>query len=245
MCRLMGYVSPEQHTVAEIAGPDFAEFTELSTKHGDGWGFAKVNSANDQSLTVEVARAKESSKFAELTRSLESTGGLLHLRWATLNLEINEGNTHPFTHGDFSFIHNGSIKPPQSLDAYIAAEYLEKLRGATDSERYFYVILSFIDQLGIHEGIRQAIKTITENCDYSSLNAMLMTPATYITISEHNYSRIPEGEGPEYYDLFYRKDDQGVLVASSGWNQPGWKQIPNHHYLEVDRSNFEAVLTKF
>ncbi len=245
MCRLMGYVSPEKHTISEVAGPDFAQFTELSTKHGDGWGYANVNSTSDHSLTLEVARAKESPKFAELTQSLESTGALLHLRWATLNLDITEGNTHPFKHGDFSFIHNGSIKPPQSLDAYIDVAYLDKLRGATDSERYFYVLLSFIDKLGLHEGIHQGIKTITSHCDFSSLNAMLMTPDTYITISEHNYSRIPEGEGPEYYDLFYRQDDRGVLVASSGWNQPGWKQIPNHHYLEVNRKTFEATLTKF
>jgi predicted glutamine amidotransferase len=245
MCRLMGYVSPREMTVSAIAGEDFDQFSALSAKHGDGWGYAKVNSAADRSLTVEVARAKESEKYLELTKNLQSTGGLLHLRWATLNLAVTEGNTHPFTHGDFSFIHNGSIKPPESLDRFIDVKYLEKLRGATDSERYFYLLLSFIDQLGIHEGIHQGVKTITEHCDFSSLNAMIMTPDLYITISEHNYSRIPEGEGPEYYDLFYRKDADGVLVASSGWNQPGWQQIPNHHYLEVDRTNFETKLTKF
>ena len=239
MCRLMGYVSPREVSVSEIAGPDFDQFSALSAKHGDGWGYAKVNSAQDQSLTVEVARAKESAKYLELTKSVKSTGGLLHLRWATLNLAITEGNTHPFTHGDFSFIHNGSIKPPESLDPYIDSKYLEKLRGATDSERYFYLLLSFIDTLGIHEGIHQGIKKITAHCDFSSLNAMIMTPDMYITISEHNYSRIPEGEGPEYYDLYYRESAEGVLVASSGWNQPGWKSLENHHCAVVNRSTFE------
>ena len=245
MCRLMGYVSPEKRTVSEIAGSDFEQFTALSAKHGDGWGYAQVETNGAPSLTLEVARAKESAKYLELTKNLESTGGLLHLRWATLNLAVTEGNTHPFSFGNYSFIHNGSIKPPESLDAFIDSQYLEKLRGSTDSERYFYVLLSFIDKLGAHDGIREGIKTITSHCDFSSLNAMIMTPDIYITISEHNYSRIPDGEGPEYYDLYYREGSDGVLVASSGWNQPEWKQIPNHHFLEVDRKTFATKLTKF
>ena len=73
---------------------------------------------------------------------------------------------------------------------------------------------------------------------------MLMTPDLYLTISEHNNDRIPEGEGPGYYDLFYRKNEDGILVASSGWSQEGWKQIPNHHVFEVNRRTFEGSLTK-
>ena len=243
MCRLMGYVAPKNLTITEIAGPEFAEFTALSAKHGDGWGYATLD-GDKKSLTLDTARAKESSKYSETTSQVESSGALLHLRWATLNLDISEGNTHPFTFEDFVFIHNGSINPPKSLDPFNDKDLFDQFRGDTDSERYFYVVISFIRKFGLHEGVRQAVHTIREHCSYSSINAMLMTPDLYLTISEHNNDRIPEGEGPGYYDLFYRKNEDGILVASSGWSQEGWKQIPNHHVFEVNRRTFEGSLTK-
>ena len=243
MCRLMGYVAPKDVTISGIAGPNFAEFTALSAKHGDGWGYASLD-GDKKAITLDTARAKESEKFSRTTTSAESTGALLHLRWATLNLDISEGNTHPFSFEDFAFIHNGSINPPQSLDAFIDKDLFKEFRGDTDSERYFYVVISYIRKFGLHEGVRQAVHTISEHCSYSSINAMLMTPEYFLTISEHNNEKIPADEKEGYYDLFYRRDDEGLLVASSGWNQEGWKQIPNHHIFEVNRATFESSLTK-
>ena len=40
----MGYVSKEKSHFAEIAGPSFSEFVQLSSIHCDGWGIATVDS---------------------------------------------------------------------------------------------------------------------------------------------------------------------------------------------------------
>ena len=66
---------------------------------------------------------------------------------------------------------------------------------------------------------------------------MILTSDSYVIINEHNYGKRPKGEAEDYYDLFYRKDENGILVASSGWNQKNWKRIENHQILLIDRKS--------
>jgi len=235
MCRLMGFVSTTDSSFSDIVGADFVEFSALSARHGDGWGIATCNAGDDPSLLVEPARAKESSLFAEATTNIRSDGALLHLRWATGSLAVNEGNTHPFTYKEFSFIHNGAILPPESLDPYLDPNLHALRRGETDSERYFFLMITEIAKLGVEDGIVSAVKIIRNHCTYSSINAMFLTPTEFYVINEHNDVRIPKGEAPDYYDLFYNAQDGNVLVASSGWNQTGWTAIPNNTITKIDR----------
>jgi len=237
MCRLLGFVSKDEHTISEIAGSDFKTFSALSAKHGDGWGVASVDNHSHTKLVVEPTRAKDSAKFAEVTSSLKSDGALLHLRWATQGLEVNEGNSHPFTFGEISFMHNGDIKPATSLDPFIDPELKSAMRGNTDSEKYFYNIISASKKSNLIEGTLSAVRNIKKNLSYSSINAMMLTPDKYIVICEHNNDRIPAGEPGDYYELFYRKDEKGILVTSTGWNQDGWTLIPNHSMAVIDRKS--------
>jgi predicted glutamine amidotransferase len=237
MCRLLGFVSTDEHTIAEIAGKDFTKFSALSAKHGDGWGVAAVDNKSHTQLVVEPTRAKDSAKFAEVTSNLKSDGALLHLRWATQGLAINDGNSHPFTFGDISFMHNGDIKPADSLDPYVDPELKSAMRGNTDSERYFYSIISASKRSNLLEGTLEAVRNIKKNLTYSSINAMMLTPEMYIVVCEHNNDRIPAGEGPDYYELYYRRDSKGILVTSTGWNQEGWTLIPNHSVAVIDRKS--------
>jgi len=237
MCRLMGYVSTQQTTFSRIVGENFSEFASLSSHHGDGWGIATCEANAHPRLIVEPVRADQSALFIQATREVESDGGLLHLRWATGSLAISEGNTHPFTYEDFSFIHNGAILPPESLDNFIDPLLLTQRRGETDSERYFYVVVTEISRYGIEAGIRSAVNLIREKCTYSSINAMFLTPTALFIINEHNDARIPKGQPMDYYDLFYKSSENDVLVASSGWDQEGWIAIPNHSIVKINRSS--------
>lgn len=240
MCRLMGYVSAKDYSISEFTGPRFEDFAALSAFHRDGWGIAELEAGTSiPTLIVEPSQASESATFKKVAEENKSNGALLHFRWATAGLPVTEGNTHPFTHGEYSFIHNGGVIPATAMDSFIDPDLFAGLRGTTDSERYFATILTQIRKVGLIEGIAAAIRMIREECDYSSLNAMLLTPHAMIIINEHTYKRIPPGETEAYYDLYYRKDAEGVLVASSGWNQDGWTLIENHRALIIDRATFE------
>lgn len=240
MCRLMGYVSQKDYSLSEFAGPHFEDFAALSSRHCDGWGVVELEAGTTQpTLVVEPTQASTSEKFKKIAVDTKSNGSLLHLRWATSGLSVKEGNTHPFTHGEISFIHNGGVMPSNSMDAFIDADLFEGMRGDTDSERYFATIITEVRKLGLVDGIVAAVRLIREKCDFSSLNAMILTPHQMIIVNEHNFKRIPAGETEEYYDLYYRKDADGVLVASSGWDQTGWTMIDNHRALVIDRVTFD------
>ena len=233
----MGYVSSHEVSIEEIAGASFQQFSDLSEKHRDGWGIATSSTGKPSNLIVETLPAKDSSQYSHLTKEALSDGALLHLRWATSGLAVVEGNTHPFEFENISFIHNGAITPLDSMDNFIDSDLFDLMRGNTDSEKYFYLLISQIRKLGLIEGISAGVKLIQDNCNYSSLNAMILTSDSYVIVNEHNPEKRPKGEAEDYYDLFYRKDENGILVASSGWNQKNWKRIENHQILLIDRKS--------
>jgi len=244
MCRLMGFVSTDEKTLVEAAGEQFTEFAALSARHGDGWGIATCNQESLPSLLIEPTRAKESQAFDVASHNLKSNGALLHLRWATGNLAINEGNTHPFTYGDYSFMHNGALIPPEAIDDLVAPKFNAIRRGQTDSESYFYLIVTEIEKYGVAGGIRSAVEIIRKSAIYSSINCMFLTPTEFYVVNEHNDERIPHGELPGYYDLFYRTEGNEVLVASSGWTQDGWSELPNHRIMKVDRKTLGIEISE-
>ena len=238
MCRLLSYVSDSETNFPKVVGKDFQEFVQLSKVHCDGWGITDKNGE----VFKEATPAYESKDFMSTLEKNPAQASLLHLRWATSNLPVNRENAHPFHYGEYSFIHNGSITPPTSIDPFISPEYLKLAKTGNDSERYFLLVVEKMKELGDVQGVKAAVKVIKENTNYSSINAMILTPEKYLVVCEHNIDRIPAGEGPDYYELYYRKDEKGLLVSSTGWNQTGWTLIPNHTLAVIDRNNLGVEL---
>ncbi|NCZ71893.1 MAG: hypothetical protein EBY10_00190 [Actinobacteria bacterium] len=54
-------------------------------------------------------------------------------------------------------------------------------------------------------------------------------------VSEHDPLNKPSWTDDRYYELRYRIDENGVAVASSGWDQSGWTLMENHSILIIDR----------
>lgn len=243
MCRLMAFVSAEKQDFLSMAGKDFPEFIALSSFHKDGWGIA-LNSAHEADVLVLKApeSASQSQAFAEKIHALRGDGGLLHLRWATSGLENCPENTHPFVYEQYSFIHNGDIRPRENLDPFIRADLNASRIGETDSERYFYLLLTEIEKLGIEDAVQSAVQIIEKNCSFSSINAMLLSPEKLIVISKFNSERIPAGQPSDYYQLKYKTDGTDFVVASSGWPQSGWTPIENSTLLIVDRDTHKVIL---
>ena len=231
MCRLLGYVSDSNTDFPTIVGPDFEEFVNLSKVHCDGWGITGTSG----SVFKEATPAYSSSDFMDVLKKNRTDGSLLHFRWATSGLPVNKDNSHPFHYGKYSFIHNGSITPPNALDQFIAPRYLKEAVGNTDSERYFLLVVQKIEELGLVPGVKAAVKLIKDNATFSSINAMLMSPTKMIIINEHDNAKRPDFGGEDYYDLHYREDDHGIVVGSSGWNQEDWHLIANHTLMIIDR----------
>ena len=243
MCRLMGFVSNDKTTFDEIVGADFTEFVALSSVHCDGWGVASIN--HDQH-SVNLDRAPEpaatSSEFDQAIQDANVDGALLHLRWATKGLPVSENNTHPFVYEDFTFIHNGSINPPSAFDSLIDPKFSALIVGDTDSERFFYFLMTMIEKYGFADGVAKGVQKVATTMNFSSINVMMMNEKTMVVVSEHHTDRRPDWAPDDYYELKYRTGKEGVLVASTGWNQPGWEVLPNHHFMVVDRDTLKITI---
>jgi hypothetical protein len=75
---------------------------------------------------------------------------------------------------------------------------------------------------------------------------MIINSDYFIAACIYNQDKIPEKfkDSPDYYHLKYTKKDGQIVVASSGWNQEGWSDLPNGSVLVVDRVGQEEVLAK-
>jgi predicted glutamine amidotransferase len=242
MCRLLGYVSRTPTTFAELLGEaDLHEFTELSRKHADGWGLAWPT---DDGIEVTKApdAARSSPLFAHAAHEHVSDLGLAHLRWATLGLNVVAENTHPFSDGSIAFAHNGSVKPPASIDPMIPDEVMRLRQGTTDSERYFLAVLARARTTDPATALAETASLIASTLEISSLNAMIATRSHLVAVSRFDPAAEAKEAEPDYYQLRYRITPDAIVVASSGWGE-GWNTLRNGEMLVVDRGTLDLTVT--
>jgi len=234
MCRLLAFTSLERKSFYDVVGADFDKFVALSAEHKDGWGMA-----HDGNILKDLKPAVESPELNLSASTVMTDGALLHLRLASKGITINIDNNHPFTHGSTTFMHNGTIRPGNTAEQFIDEKYKGFIQGTTDSERYFYAVLSAIDKHGLVEGVRTTVNSIRAIADYTALNIMVQTPETLIAVCEFNDANKSEWSSEDHYELRFTKRGNDIVVASTGWGNGDWNHLDNHQMLIVDRSTLE------
>jgi predicted glutamine amidotransferase len=238
MCRLLAYASTEPSTLSTIVGPTLTDFVELSKEHKDGWGVTTCASIGGvQERERDLSPAVDSSLFAEVAASKPTDGALVHLRLASKGIAVDLSNNHPFIHGDISFMHNGTIRPAASIEHLIDADLLGELTSSTDSERYFFAILTAAKKVGLIEAIASTVKEISSTCDYSAINSITLTPDFLIAVCQYNESEQSEWTVPFHYELRFTKEDGAIKVASTGWGHDDWTSLTNGKMLVVNRAD--------
>jgi predicted glutamine amidotransferase len=251
MCRVLGYCSRDQISVSELLGePGLEEFTALSIAHSDGWGMAALDGA-ERRVAKSPGQASEDPEYFRLAKERLGDTGLVHLRWATPGLPVEDRNTHPFTFGEYAFAHNGAIHPQDRLPDLLPPGWEQRLAGTTDSERYFLRIMSGLEAGGdMVAAIADTVRLIRRDFSSTCLNAILLGPDALYAISWHDPERIPYDSladrsrrgGPVadpagYFHLGWRLSEGSVVIASTGWPQQGWNFLPNGSVLIVERGS--------
>jgi predicted glutamine amidotransferase len=240
MCRLLGWATRVPTTLRNLLGAELADFAELSTKHGDGWGVAR-GTRRGVAVRKRPDAARTSARFArEAGRRTDL--GLAHLRWATLGLGVGQDNTHPFTDGRIAFAHNGSIHPPAVLDRLLTDRSQRRRQGTTDSERYFLAVAERMrDGAAPQDALRGCADEIAATAEFTSLNCLLLTPENLYAFCRYDAAARWEDDDPDYYRLRYRVSPDAVVVGSSGWGN-GWRELANGDLLVVARRSLDMTV---
>jgi glutamine amidotransferase len=157
MCRLYGFRATESTRVecslvlAQNAVLAQSREDLRGISNGDGWGIAHY--AGDGAIVEKRARAAhEDLAFSALAESLSSSTVIAHVRAATIG-GASEANTHPFSHGPWTFAHNGTVTAFESVAPRLASElgspHRAGRRGDTDSELVFRWLLSRMPAYGM------------------------------------------------------------------------------------------------
>lgn len=243
MCRLLGYVAAEPRSLHDLLGAvGYDEFTALSAMHKDGWGMAWRQADGTLAVDKSPQPANRSDRYRDLAHRRLSDAGIVHLRWATPTLAVTEANSHPFVRDGMAFAHNGRILPPPALTRLVAPGLRAELEGTTDSERFFFAVRSRLaaGAPDLVTALQNAAREIIASFDCSSLNCLLMTERHLYALSCYDEELRPLPAEPEHFMLRWRRLSSAVLVASSGWAQDDWNEVPNGHVLVVDRATREA-----
>lgn len=242
MCRLFAYLAPHPTSLVDVLGrTDFEAFTNLTTFHADGWGMAWQDADGHLQHASSPTAARDDPTYRQLAEQACGRAGIVHLRWASPGMPVSAQNTHPFVDAGLAMAHNGHIGSLDRLERFLSRASKDRLRGGTDSERYFRYVLQRIDALGDeHAGVTDAVADLAEAFPTSSLNALLLTPTRLFAVHVNSRATPPEalrGLGiaadrirhteDEYFAMDYRTTAAGVQIISSGLDPAGWTAAPD------------------
>lgn len=243
MCRLLAFASMAPTTPEKLVGDDLRSFVSLSQEHGDGWGMAWHDGDGELTVAKDVGAANTSDLLEKLSRTTETEAMVLHLRKASPGLSIALENTHPFRAGRLAFAHNGWVWPIPDLEALLDPAARHTLRGTTDSERYFQLLLAAMEATGdVERALPPLLERLRRDFHHNALNFVLLTERRLYAVCDYNPEAVMRRGDPEYYTLGYRVAPGSVVVGSSGcWSdRPAWKTLANHQALVVDRGSLQA-----
>ncbi|GMQ86180.1 MAG: class II glutamine amidotransferase [Acidimicrobiia bacterium] len=153
MCRLYGFLATEPTRLecslvaAQNALQVQSDRDSRGVRNADGWGIAH-REGDRPAVIKSTDPAFADHRFAEAATSVSSDSVIAHIRAATVG-GVAERNTHPFTHGPWSFAHNGTIPGIEHVATHLDLGRFGPPEGETDSELAFLWILNRMADYGL------------------------------------------------------------------------------------------------
>jgi len=164
-----------------------------------------------------------------------------------------EENTHPFSYEDTVFTHNGSIydfqKYKQYLRVYIADDLFTHIKGDTDSEWLYYMILTryYMNKIKtiqqFHNMLEELLIDLQLICPEFTMNIIFSTPEFSAITRYIYYKKNMHGTKQHANSLYYDTTD-GFMVTSEPMT-PNYKLVPENTAIYVDHASKHAHLQSF
>ncbi len=249
MCRLAAYCGPQIPLENIIVAPRHsllqqsynAEEAKL-TVNGDGFGIAWYNRDQEPGLYRSVLPAWSDNNLSSICRMVRSRVLLAHVRASTSG-GIAEGNCHPFSHGKWSFMHNGKIagftRIRRILEASLPDHLYNSRKGTTDSELLFLLLLANDLENAPDAAFRSVLAQIAKlQDDIRSPNRLACVFSDGETVFALRHSS--DAKSPSLY-VSKSLDNGGCAVASEplDGHTANWRMLLEDEFLVMSAQNIQ------
>lgn len=248
MCRLAAYAGPPipierivvlpKHSLLEQS--QHANEAKLAV-NGDGFGIAWYGDSDQPGLYRDVLPAWADGNLTSLCRMVKSGLFLAHVRASTVG-ETSRTNCHPFTHGKWSFMHNGQIAQIESirrtLETHLPDELYNARCGTTDSELLFLLALAN----GLDIDPKSAIETTISQVETAQVKLTLPNRLTCVFTngsSVFGFRYSSDGNSPTLY-VSNTLDAGGSAFASEplDGSRNNWLSVDDRTFVELSAGQF-------
>ena len=157
MCRFLCYKGPEilladllyrpQHSLI-LQSFKASERKEPLNGDGFGVGWYAADITPTPCVFTSLTPAWSNQNLRRLSEHVKSSCFFAHVRAASQAMRVCEANCHPFQHGRFLWMHNGTIEGfwqiKRRLRASLPDQIYNSIEGTTDSEHAFAVFLHLL-----------------------------------------------------------------------------------------------------
>jgi glutamine amidotransferase len=232
--------------------------------NADGFGIGWYGRQNRPGLYRSVRPAWNDANLRDLAFQIESKLFLAHVRRST-GTPVQNTNCHPFRHGDWLFVHNGSLQEHhryrRDLVLALAPEHFNALEGTTDSELMFRLALTLgldeeplpalermvgaVERAAGEAGVEDAVQMTLGLADGERLYAVrYSTEGRSRTLYLSESVETVEALYPELEGTLPFAEHSRVVVSEPLSDRPGvWVEVPESTALvvqagEVERTTF-------
>lgn len=280
MCRFTLYVGPPVLLRSLVLDPthslvrqSHASRERSDPVNGDGFGVSWYADRLSHSPAVfrSISPAWNDRNLADLSRVIESSCVLAHVRAASPGLGVSEANCHPFRSGRLAFMHNGVVgsfaAARRALLRRLSDEAFHSIQGTTDSEHAFALFLDHFRECegddptealvtAMQKTLRDVIELAKAHGDEDSYLNFAVSDGRSAVVSRFSTAAaspslyLNRGKRYTCRDGECRMldaDDEGgaVIVSSEPLSaESSWETVPGNHLVVVAPSRqvrFEEI----
>ncbi len=254
MCRLFGFRSAVPAAVHPALVTEKNSLLIQSREHKDGWGIAAYGVESQPLVAHGVGPAHSDPAFERVSSRVSSHTVLAHVRQASVGA-VELRNSHPFLHGRWSFVHNGTLREfarhRPAVEALICPALRANIRGTTDTERCFYLFLTrlaarySLDRQVPVEGVARAlaetmslVASITDDGQGRSAMNFLVTDGEVMVATRRNRTLFLS-TGPRRNTVAGMPEhgtqvEQLIVASESLCGGPYWVPVDEEDVIGVD-----------
>jgi len=251
MCRLSAYLGPEIPLQNIIVNPKHSllEQSQAATEaklavNGDGFGVAWYKDGELPGQYRDVLPAWSDGNLTSLCRMISAPLFLAHVRASTSG-ETARVNCHPFTHGRWSFMHNGNVPNINQIRREVEASLTDDLyftkKGTTDSELVFLMLLAN----GLDTDPLIAIQKTLKQCN--SCIDKARGPNRFVCVASNGaeiiaFRHSSDNKSPSLY-ICENLDNGGAVLSSEPLDNDDyhWQKVPENMLVRLDAGGVELV----